>query len=43
MIRGARIALRSIRDEDISVLEHWADDREALWGPYQRYQLDHLP
>jgi RimJ/RimL family protein N-acetyltransferase len=43
MIRGTRIALRPIRDEDWSALERWAQDREALWGPFQRYQLDHLP
>ena len=43
MIRGTRIALRPIRDEDWSLLEHWAEDRDALWGLYQRYQLDHIP
>jgi RimJ/RimL family protein N-acetyltransferase len=43
MIKGKRLILRPIKDEDWQVLEAWGEDREALWGPYQRFQLDHLP
>jgi len=43
MIRGSKIALRPIRDEDWLLFEQWAQAREALWGAYQRHQLDHLP
>ncbi len=43
MIRGNRIVLRPICEEDWSSFEKWAENRDALWGPFQRYQLDHLP
>ncbi len=43
MIRGERVLLRPVRDDDWPLLEEWARCREALWGPYQRFQLDHLP
>jgi aminoglycoside 6'-N-acetyltransferase len=43
MIEGKRIVLRPIQDEDWTVIENWGADRDALWGPYQRFQLDHLP
>jgi RimJ/RimL family protein N-acetyltransferase len=43
MIRGSRVNLRQFRDEDWHLLEKWAQSREALWGAYQRYQLDVLP
>lgn len=43
MIRGKRINLRPFQDEDWQVVEKWGQDRDALWGPFQRFQLDHLP
>lgn len=43
MIKGKRILLRPIRDEDWPLLEEWGQSREALWGPFQRFQMDHLP
>ncbi|MCI4354192.1 MAG: GNAT family N-acetyltransferase [Thermoplasmata archaeon] len=43
MIANDRISLRPVRDEDWGAIERWGSDREGLWGPYQRFQLDHLP
>jgi RimJ/RimL family protein N-acetyltransferase len=43
MIKGNRVQLRPLREEDWSIFEAWGQAREALWGPYQRFQLDHLP
>lgn len=43
MIRGLHILLRPIQDQDWPVIEEWSREREALWGPFQRFQLDHLP
>jgi RimJ/RimL family protein N-acetyltransferase len=43
MIRGARILLRPIQDNDWQTIEEWGRERDALWGPHQRFQLDHLP
>jgi aminoglycoside 6'-N-acetyltransferase len=43
MIRGERVLLRPIRDEDWSKFEEWGQSRDALWGPFQRFQMDHLP
>jgi RimJ/RimL family protein N-acetyltransferase len=43
MIKGARVQLRPVREEDWSLFEQWAQSREAFWGPYQRFQIDHLP
>ncbi|MEJ2733010.1 MAG: GNAT family protein [Anaerolineae bacterium] len=43
MIEGSRVLLRPIRDEDWSKFEEWGKSREALWGPFQRFQMDHLP
>jgi RimJ/RimL family protein N-acetyltransferase len=43
MIHGTRVRLRPIHEEDWTVLEAWGRGREALWGPFQRFQLDHLP
>jgi RimJ/RimL family protein N-acetyltransferase len=42
MIRGERIVLRPIQDQDWPAIEEWGQKREALWGPYQRFQLDHV-
>ena len=42
MIRGERVLLRPLRAEDWSIFEAWGQSRAALWGPYQRFQLDHL-
>jgi len=43
MIRGSHILLRPIQDQDWPVIEEWSREREALWGPFQRFQLDHVP
>jgi RimJ/RimL family protein N-acetyltransferase len=43
MIKGARVVLRPIQDKDWPTIEEWGRDKDALWGPYQRFQLDHLP
>lgn len=43
MIKGKKVLLRQIRDEDWSLFEEWGKSREALWGSYQRFQMDHLP
>ncbi len=43
MIKGTRILLRPIRDEDWLAIEEWGQSREVLWGPFQRFQIDHLP
>lgn len=43
MIKGKNVLLRPIRDADWIVFENWGRSREALWGPYQRFQMDHLP
>lgn len=42
MLKTTRILLRPIRDDDWSVIAEWAQSREALWGPFQRFQLDRL-
>jgi aminoglycoside 6'-N-acetyltransferase len=43
MIRGNRVLLRPIRDEDWPKFEEWGKSRDALWGPFQRFQMDHMP
>jgi len=43
MIKGARILLRPVQDKDWPTIEDWGRDKDALWGSYQRFQLDHLP
>ena len=43
MITGKRINLRPIQDPDWPTIEAWGRDPNALWGPYQRFQLDHVP
>jgi len=43
MIKGKRVLLRPFCDEDWPVVEKWGQSRDALWGPFQRFQLDHLP
>jgi aminoglycoside 6'-N-acetyltransferase len=43
MIKGKNVLLRPIRDEGWSIIEDWGKNREAFWGPYQRFQMDHLP
>ena len=42
MIKGEHLVLRPMREGDWSILERWGQDREGLWGPFQRFQLDHL-
>ena len=43
MIEGSRVLLRPIREKDWSKFEEWGKRRQALWGPFQRFQMDHLP
>ncbi len=43
MIKGTRIRLRPIQDPDWPLIEEWAQNRDAFWGEFQRFQLDHLP
>lgn len=43
MIKGTQIVLRPIRDEDWPTIEEWGRDPDGLWGPFQRFQLDHVP
>lgn len=43
MIKGSNVLLRPIQDEDWSTIETWGKDQTALWGPFQRFQLDHVP
>ncbi len=42
MIVGERVRLRPITEGDWETLERWAASREGLWGPFQRFQLDHV-
>jgi RimJ/RimL family protein N-acetyltransferase len=43
MIKGKDIILRPIQDQDWTTIEEWGQDRNGLWGAYQRFQLDHMP
>ncbi|MGD8793007.1 MAG: GNAT family protein [Anaerolineae bacterium] len=43
MIKGTRVLLRPIEDKDWPKFEAWGKSREALWGPFQRFQMDHVP
>lgn len=43
MIKGLHVLLRPIQDQDWPIIEEWSHNREAFWGPFQRFQLDHLP
>jgi [ribosomal protein S5]-alanine N-acetyltransferase len=43
MLKGTRIILRGVTDEDWKQIEEWAQDPDALSGPYQRFQVDLLP
>lgn len=42
MIRGKRVVLRPIQDQDWGLFEQWTQSREAFWGPFQRFQMDHI-
>jgi len=42
MLVGENVLLRKIASEDWPLFEKWGARREGLWGPYQRFQLDHL-
>lgn len=43
MIKGKNILLRPVQAEDLRTIESWGKDQNALWGPFQRFQLDHIP
>ena len=42
MICGTQVRLRPVQKEDWPIFEAWGKERERLWGPYQRFQLDNL-
>jgi RimJ/RimL family protein N-acetyltransferase len=39
MLRGKRIVLRRVRDKDWEHIDKWAEEADALFGPYQRFQV----
>lgn len=39
---GQLVRLRPIREDDLDTFARWGSHRAGLWGPFQRYQLDHL-
>ena len=43
MIEGNHILLRPVREQDWPKFEMWGHSREALWGPFQRFQMVHVP
>jgi RimJ/RimL family protein N-acetyltransferase len=43
VIEGKRVRLRPIEEDDWPLFEEWGRQREAFWGAFQRFQLDHLP
>ena len=43
MLKGTSILLRPFKEEDLQQFQTWGQDRERLWGSYQRFQLDHVP
>jgi RimJ/RimL family protein N-acetyltransferase len=42
LLVGRKIRLRPVHDEDLATFERWGRSRAGLWGPFQRYQLDHV-
>jgi hypothetical protein len=40
MIKGERVSLRRMCDGDWPLLEARAEDPNALWGAFQRFQLE---
>ncbi len=43
MIKGINIVLRPVQETDLAIIEEWGKEPNALWGPFQRFQLDHVP
>jgi RimJ/RimL family protein N-acetyltransferase len=43
MIKGTNIVLRPVQETDLAIIEEWGKAPNALWGPFQRFQLDHVP
>ena len=43
MIKGINIILRPVQDGDWQIIDEWGRHPEMLWGPFQRFQLDHVP
>ncbi len=41
-LTGERVCLRPVRDDDLAAFDAWGRHRNGLWGPFQRYQVDHL-
>jgi len=42
MLKGKRVILRRVRDGDWPDIERWAEEPDALFGAYQRFQVDLL-
>jgi RimJ/RimL family protein N-acetyltransferase len=42
MIVGKRVVLRPLVDPDLQLLTDWGQDPDALFGRYQRFQMDYL-
>ena len=42
MLEGKRVVLRRVRDGDWPAIERWAEEPDALFGVYQRFQADLL-
>ncbi len=42
MLNGKRVTLRRVTDDDWKQIEMWAQDRGALFGPHQRFQVELL-
>jgi aminoglycoside 6'-N-acetyltransferase len=41
MLRGERVIVRPMKDEDVPILAAWTADVGKTTGDYQRYQLEH--
>jgi len=42
MLKGKRIILRRVREGDWPDIERWAEEPDAFFGAYQRFQVDLL-
>lgn len=43
MINGKNVLLRKFNSDDWQIFENWGKNREALWGQFQRHQIEHIP
>jgi RimJ/RimL family protein N-acetyltransferase len=42
MLNGKKVTLRRVTDDDWKQIEVWAQDRDALFGAHQRFQVELL-